>query len=412
MRVLNVNKFYRLVGGSERYYFDLANLLTSRGHQVIPFSMLYSHNRETPYNKYFVSYLDYNQISLRNILRLGPKIVGKMVYSLESKRQIEKLIKDTKPDIAHIHMIDHQISPSILDSLKKLGIPMVQTLHEYKLICPNYRLYIERKKEICERCKGGRYYNTVVHRCLKDSMLGSFLASFAMYVHKMLKVYEKNIDTFIVPSRFARDKMLEFGVDPKKLVFLPYMVDTESFSPNYSHSNYFLYFGRLSKEKGLFTLLHAMKNFRNSLLYVVGSGELEDELTAFLEQNGMDNVKLMGYKTGEELRSLIREARFVVVPSEWYETFGLTIVESFACGKPVIGADIGGITELINPETGLLFQPGNSEDLTEKIEYFLSHPSLLKEMGLKARQFVHTNLSPTKHYEKIMSLYRKLTTKV
>lgn len=243
-------------------------------------------------------------------------------------------------------------------------------------------------------------------------MLGSFLASFAMYVHKMLKVYEKNIDTFIVPSRFARDKMLEFGVDPKKLVFLPYMVDTESFSPNYSHSNYFLYFGRLSKEKGLFTLLHAMKNFRNSLLYVVGSGELEDELTAFLEQNGMDNVKLMGYKTGEELRSLIREARFVVVPSEWYETFGLTIVESFACGKPVIGADIGGITELINPETGLLFQPGNSEDLTEKIEYFLSHPSLLKEMGLKARQFVHTNLSPTKHYEKIMSLYRKLTTKV
>jgi glycosyltransferase involved in cell wall biosynthesis len=412
MRVLNVNKFYRLVGGSERYYFDLANLLTSRGHQVIPFSMLYSHNRETPYNKYFVSYLDYNQISLRNILRLGPKIVGKMVYSLESKRQIEKLIKDTKPDIAHIHMIDHQISPSILDSLKKLGIPMVQTLHEYKLICPNYRLYIERKKEICERCKGGRYYNTVVHRCLKDSMLGSFLASFAMYVHKMLKVYEKNIDTFIVPSRFARDKMLEFGVDPKKLVFLPYMVDTESFSPNYSHSNYFLYFGRLSKEKGLFTLLHAMKNFRNSLLYVVGSGELEDELRAFLEQNGMDNVKLMGYKTSEELRSLIREARFVVVPSEWYETFGLTIVESFACGKPVIGADIGGITELINPETGLLFQPGNSEDLTEKIEYFLSHPSLLKEMGLKARQFVHTNLSPTKHYEKIMSLYRKLTTKV
>lgn len=150
MRVLNVNKFYRLVGGSERYYFDLANLLTSRGHQVIPFSMLYSHNRETPYNKYFVSYLDYNQISLRNILRLGPKIVGKMVYSLESKRQIEKLIKDTKPDIAHIHMIDHQISPSILDSLKKLGIPMVQTLHEYKLICPNYRLYIERKRDLRE----------------------------------------------------------------------------------------------------------------------------------------------------------------------------------------------------------------------------------------------------------------------
>ena len=411
MKVLNANKFYRLVGGSERYYFDLENLLTSRGHQVIPFAMRDSLNRDTPYRDYFVSNLDYNQISLRNLLMNGPKIIGKMVYSLESKRNIERLVGDSKPDIAHIHMIDHHISPSILDVLKKQGIPMVQTLHEYKLICPNYRLYIERKKETCERCKGGRYYHTVIHRCLKNSMFGSFLASFAMYVHKMLKIYEKNIDAFIVPSKFARDKMLEFGVDPKKLVFLPYMVDTESFSPNYSHSNYFLYFGRLSKEKGLFTLLRAMKKFRDSQLFIVGNGELEDDLRMFLEKNGMENVKLMGYKTGEELRSLIREARFVVVPSEWYETFGLTIVESFACGKPVIGADIGGITELINPETGLLFQSGNSEDLAEKIEHFLSHPSLLKEMGLQARQFVEKNLSPSEHYDKISNLYRKLTTK-
>jgi len=411
MKILNANKFYHVVGGSERYYFDLSNLLSSRGHQVIPFSMRDSRNKDTAFKDYFVSCLDYQRISPRNLLRSGPKIVGKMVYSLESKRQIRKLVNDTRPDIAHIHMIDHQISPSILDVLKKEGIPMVQTLHQYKLICPNYRLYIERKKEICERCKGGKYYNTVFHRCLKDSVLGSFLACFAMYVHKSFKIYEKNIDTFIVPSRFARDKMLEFNVDPKKLVLLPYMVDTGNFSPNYSHSNYILYFGRLAKEKGIFTLLQAMKNFRDSLLYIAGSGELEIALRKFVEQHGMDNVKLVGYKTGRDLTSLIRNSQFVVVPSEWYETFGLTIAESFACGKPVIGADIGGIAELISEETGLLFQPGNAEDLAEKIEAFLSHPTLVAELSRNARRFVEENFSPDWHYEKIMELYQAVLSK-
>ncbi len=411
MKILNANKFYWFVGGSERYFFDLSNLLNSRGHEVIPFSMQDSRIRETPYSDYFVSNLDYGQISLLNLLRMGPKIVGKMVYSFESRKKIGELIKATKPDIAHIHMIDHQISPSILDVLKREGIPMIQTLHQYKLICPNYKLYIGRKREICERCKGGRYYNTVVHRCLKNSILGSSLASFAMYVHKIFKLYEKNIDTFIVPSRFAKDKMVEFGIDPKKLIFLPYMVDTKYFSPNYSHSGYILYFGRLAEEKGIFTLLQAMKNFPDVPLYIAGGGKLESALKKFVEQQGMDNVKFIGYKTGKNLTSLIRAAQFVVVPSEWYETFGLTIVESFACGKPVIGSDIGGITELISQETGLLFQPGNPEDLAEKIKYFLSHPSFLNEIGKNARRFIEKCFSPDKHFEKIMDLYKRVLAK-
>jgi len=408
MRILQANKFYRIVGGSERYYFDLTNLLNTRGHQVIPFSMNDVHNRETPYKEYFVSSLDYGRISFPDLIKKGPKIVGKMVYSLESKRKIAKLIERIKPDIAHIHMIDHQISPSILDELKKRGIPMIQTLHQYKLICPNYRLYIDRKREVCERCKKRKYYNAIFQRCLKNSLAGSFLASFAMYVHKIFKLYEKNIHTFLVPSLFARDKMVEFGIDRKKLVFLPYMVDTENLVPNYSPSNYILYFGRLAMEKGLFTLLEAMRNFPELPLYIAGRGELESELGAYIERHGMDNVKLVGHRSGRDLRSLIRGAQFVVVPSEWYETFGLTIVESYACGKPVIGADIGGITELIDREKGLLFSPANAEDLAEKIEFFISHPSLLPDLGRNARRFVEQNFSPDWHYTKIMSLYQKV----
>ena len=171
MKILNANKFYRIVGGSERYFFDLTNLLESRGHKVIPFSMQDSRNRETPYRDYFVSHVDYRKNSIGYILRNAPKIFGKTVYSLESKHKMEALIRRDKPDIAHIHMIDHQISPSILDVLKKNEIPMVQTLHEYKLICPNYKLFIEKSNEICERCKGGKYYNAVVHKCLKNSLI-------------------------------------------------------------------------------------------------------------------------------------------------------------------------------------------------------------------------------------------------
>lgn len=412
MKILNVNKFYRLVGGSDRYYFDLSQLLESQGHQVIPFSMHDNRNRSTPYEDYFVSTLDYSQISLSQLIRNGPRIIGKTVYSFESKRKIESLIQVTMPDIAHIHMIDHQISPSIINGLKKYGIPMIQTLHEYKLICPNYRLYIQKRLELCERCKGGKYYNTVVHRCLRNSTLGSFLACVAMYIHKQLKIYERNINTFIVPSRFAKEKMIEFGIDADKLVFLPNMVDTKKFRPNYGHSNYILYYGRLAREKGIHTLIDAFRKIPKSQLYIVGTGELEEELKRLVEEEGMDNVKMLGYKTGEALQSLIREAQFVVIPSEWYEMFGLTIVESFACGKPVIGTNIGGIPELINEETGLLFQPGNVEELAEKIVYFLSHPSVVEDFGRNARKFVEDNFSPPIHLEKIMSLYNKFLNKI
>jgi len=408
MKILNVNKFYRIVGGSERYYFDLTNLLESHGHTVIPFSMEDSRNRETPYQDYFVSHIEYEPASFLYYLRNAPKIVGKTVYSLESRRKIGNLIQMEKPDIAHIHMIDHQISPSILGVLKKLGIPIVQTLHEYKLICPNYRLYIGRKEEICERCKGGKYYNTFIHRCLKNSLLGSLLGSFAMYLHKSLKIYEKNINTFIVPSQFAMDKMLDFGIDPAKLVYLPYLVDIDRFTPKYDHSNYVLYFGRLAREKGIFTLLEAIKNFPATRLFIAGAGHLERELHRLVDEKKMKNVKMLGPKSGDSLISLIQNARFVVVPSEWYETFGLTVVESFACGKPVIGADIGGISELISPETGLLFQPGNAEELAEKLNYYLTHTALLKKHGRNARNFVKDRFAPDGHYNKIISLYEKL----
>ncbi len=217
MKILFVNKFYYLKGGAERYYFDLKNLFEREGHKVIPFSMEDKKNFKSDYSKYFVSNVELEKpgFSLKDL-----KTAGRIIYSFEAKKKIEELIKKEKPEIAHINNIYHQISPSILTVLKKYKIPMVQTLHDYKLICPIYILY--SKGGICERCKKYRYYHCTFRKCTKNSRGASLINTKEMYWHKFLKIYENNIDLFISPSNFLRNKILEWGmIKPKKIIVLP-----------------------------------------------------------------------------------------------------------------------------------------------------------------------------------------------
>lgn len=404
MKVLLVNKYFYLKGGPERHISKIGKVLESKGHQAIPFSMQDERNEPTPYAKYFVSKVDFNRpMSLGDKLRVIPRVI----YFLEARRKIEALIKETKPDIAHLHNIAHQISPSILHSLKKFNLPVVQTLHDYKLVCPTYNMVTGGK--ICEKCWGHRYYQAILQRCNRGSFSRSLLNCVEMYIHWLLGIYERNIDVFISPSNFLRNKVIEFGINGERIFHIPTFVDSRYYSPRYDGDNYFVYIGRVSQEKGLRTLVEAMKNIRTSKLLIVGEGELKTCLEGYTSRKNISNIEFLGHLSGEALKSVVRDSRFVVLPSEWHENCPASILEAFALGKPVIGSNIGGIPELITDGVdGILFEPGNSEELSAKISYLLNAAHLVPQMGENARKKVEEKYNPEVYYHRLMGVYRKL----
>jgi len=404
-----VNKFYFIKGGSERYFFELSNILMEHGHEVIPFAMKHPDNYFSKYEKYFVDNIEFNLESNLEKLKNSLKISGRIIYSLHARKRIEQLIKKTKPDIAHLHMIDHQLSPSILHSLKKYKIPVIMTIHQAKLICPNYRLFNWHTKQICEKCLDGHYYHPFFEKCHKDSRMAGLLIGMEAYLHKMMKIYENNVDIFHVPSKFLAAKFIQAGIDKKKIEQLYYTIRIDQYTPNFESGDYFVYFGRLEEAKGLETLLRAVKKVAMSRLFIIGQGYYKKELEEFVAKLNIKNVEFLGAKWNDELRRIVSNSKFVIVPSEYYDNSPLVIYESYALGKPVIGSSIGGIPELIDSEkTGLLFTPGDSEELAEKINFLLSHPKLVKEYGINARKKAEQEFSPRFHYQEMYKKYQRL----
>ena len=405
MKVLMVNKYYFVKGGSERYLFDLKELLEKNGHEIIPFAMKDENNFQSEYSDYFVDHVDYDApFSLKKLSE-----AGRLIYSFHARKQIEALIEATKPDVAHLHMIDHQISPSILHSLRKYRIPVVQTVHQYKLVCPNYRFYIEHENKICEKCLTGKFYHPVVTRCHKNSLAASTLIAIEAYVHHCLKTYQKGVGLFHTPSAFMKQMLVKGGIAENKVEhhFLVTWLDQFPFSPIYE--DYFVYLGRLSPEKGVLTLLKAMTRVKRSKLILIGDGPQRAELEAFAGENHINNVEFVGYKNKHEVKELMSRASFSVIPSEWYENSPLVIYEAFAMGKPVIGATIGGITEFIQPNRdGLHFAPGNDVQLSECINVLLSNRDKVVAMGKNAREKAEINFAPAEHYRWITKVYERL----
>jgi len=397
MYILLINKFLYPKGGEAVYTLNLGELLGERGHKVIYWGMDHPQNPIYPYSDLFVSYHDFNELSgFIEKLKAGINIL----YSLEAKEKIEKLLKRKRPDIVHLNNIYHQISPSILDIFARHDIPTVMTLHDYKLVCPSYMMMVEGK--ICEKCKEGRYYWCFLKKCTKSSYLKSLLNTFEMYLHhKILHIYDK-VNVFIAPSMFLKSKIEEMGFGGK-LVHLPNFINLDRFEPSYSwEEKTMVYFGRLSPEKGLFTLLKAVNKLKVRLK-IIGEGPIRREL----EKKAGENVYFLGYMPHRSLKGEIKKAMAVVLPSEWYENYPFSILESFALGKPVIGSAIGGIPELItNGKTGFLFEPGNVEDLADKISQLMKDRKLIKEMGKYAREKVEQKCSPETHYEKLMKIYK------
>jgi len=399
MKILLANKFFYVKGGADSSFFCTARLLKDHGHKISFFSMQHPDNFDSEYSKYFVENRDLDDQSALNVLKASLNIL----YSFEAKRKIKNLVSVEKPDIAHLNNIYHQLSPSIIHVLKKKRIPIIMTLRDYKIVCASYSMIANGK--VCERCKDGRYISCLFQKCVKDSRLKSLLNTFEMYLHhKILRIYDL-VDVFISPSLFLKNKVEEMGFRGK-VVYLPNFVSLGEYRPQYqSKETSFVYFGRLSKEKGLFTLIEAM-NGLEAKLKIIGEGPLREVLVDRVKAVGEKNIEFLGYKMGEELKKELQNSIAVVVPSEWYENNPRSVIEAFACGKPVIGARIGGIPELVRDnETGLTFESGNVDDLREKIQKLIGNPQRCNEMGKAARKRVEQKWGEESHYQKLMEIY-------
>jgi len=408
MRILQVNQYYYPRGGADKYFLDLAAALEAAGEEVAVFAMDHPKNLATPWNKYFVSYLSFNQGKLGDKLRTP----GRVIYSLETKRKFTKLIKYFRPNIIHIHNIYHHLSPSLLDVAARFKIPVVMHLHDYKLICPNHALFT--KGAYCEQCRGGRYGRCLKNRCIKGSLSGSALAAIEMYLHHdVLKIYEHRITRFIAPSRFMKETAVRFGQDGGKIdvIYNSFDPSTLTIHPENKKTNredFFLYFGRLSEEKGLMTLIKAAK-ISGLKIKLAGEGPAKKELQALAEAQRAP-VEFLGFKTGQELANLIREAQAVIIPSIWAENMPLSLLETLGAGQIAIVSRVGGLPEIITDErNGWLFEPGDEVGLVRRMEKAVRLTAAQrKKMSQLAKASV-VLLTRDQHLKQISAVYRKVT---
>lgn len=383
MKILQINKFFFQKGGSERYYFALRELLQNHGHKVIDFSMQHPDNLPSPDAEFFSSQIDYSEKQKK--LRMALKFIS----NNEAAKKLEQLVRLEKPDVAHLHNIHHQLTPAITKTLKKFEIPIVQTVHDYQPICPNYLLYTNGA--VCTRCKKHKYYACLLHKCVQHSYMKSALAMLEMSYNRCLDNYLQYVDALIAPSKFMFNTLREWGI--KNKLYQIYNFVEPPIPTKVYLADYFLYFGRLSKEKGLMTLFSAFKQLPGKKLIVAGDGPLSKELNKIKSPN----IKLVGYKEAAELSALIQQAQAVIVPSEWCENNPYSVLETKALKKWIIAANIGGLPELINPrKNGTLFTPGSTEELKKIIENY----------KYQAGQELENQYTSKFHYKKIMHVYK------
>jgi len=403
--VLQINNCHYRRGGADIAYLNTGKLLEDNGHKVLFFSTDNKKNNPADTSEYFVRGIDYFNRSL--IAKIFS--IFRFLYSFEAKKKITHLITIYKPDIAHLHLYKGSITPSILPVLKNHKIPVIITVHDYGLMCP-HNLMLDGKMNICTRCVKGSAINCILHKCNRNNLMLSSISALEFIFSSTFFPSRKYFNIILAVSKFGRDLHLDSGKFGNRIRHLyNFYPDLWNISATTSHQNYFLYFGRLSKEKGISTLITAWLNDkRQSRLKVVGTGELYEQLVS--ENSTAENIDFMGFKSGPELTSLIKNCSFVIVPSEWYENNPLTIVEAYANGKPVIGADVGGITELIEEgKTGFLFKMKSMTELSEKIR-IAENTSVQRysELSVNARSFAESCFNPLTHFEKLMDVYTQI----
>lgn len=400
MKFVFANNFYYMRGGSERVFFDEIEMLEKDGHSVAPFTMRFEKNFPSPFSRFFAPELRYEGVGLAKKAAAS----AKLVYSNDARNSFSGLLETFKPDIIHGHNIYGRLTTAIIDEAKARRVPFVMTLHDYKLICPSYLMI--RGETVCARCAGGAFYNCLLSRCHKGSLVSSLVYTVESYFAAAFKKYDW-VSRFISPSEFLLKKHLEAGFPEKKLVHIPNFIRVSEFEPVFSNKGYILYVGRLSKEKGVVTMLKAVKGL-DVELKIVGDGPMRKEYEAFAKENGITNASFEGYKTGDGLKEMFKGAAFIVFPSEWYENAPMSILESFAFGKPVVASTVGGVPEMVvDGKTGLLYPMGDDKALRERIKYLASNPSKTVELGKSARSKVEKENNAERHMGMLKGVYEK-----
>jgi len=406
MRILYCNKYNFPFSGTEVYMFELMELMRAQGHEVALFSMADPRGRPTPYDQYFLPNIDFKDPALGLFARA--KLAAHAIYSTDARRRLRQVIAAFRPDVAHVRNIYHHLSPSILWELKAQGVPVLYHLNDFKLLCPTYNMVA--KGQACERCRDGKFRHVLTAGCYAGPPGSALLLMAEAYFHRWLGTYHKCVDHFLTPSRFAKEKLLQNGYPVEKISVLPHFQKLPAQLPPTAGADApILYFGRLSPEKGVADLLRAMKRVPQVQLQIAGDGPQRSELENLAHQLGLTNVKFAGHVGGKILDYMIAASRFTVLPSRAYETLGKTILESYALRRPVVASDLGSRRELVDQgETGLLYPPGNVEQLGKAISFLVERPELTAQMGAAGRRFVEAQHAPEAHYRALMRLYTQM----
>lgn len=403
MRVLLAHNFFYLTGGAEVFFFETGRVLEKNGHEVAYFSIRDTQNQTSSWEKFFGKDPGYSQGNIASKVLRFPR----MVYSRPNKWQFAKLLETFKPDIVHVFAIYVKITPSILDACREYGVPVVMSCNDYKLICPNYKLF--HHNQICFDCNGKNFYHAIRNKCCKDSLVFSIASALESYINQnILDIYRKGVREFLFASEFMASTVSNYWGSSFKWAVLrnPYNAQEKPYCP--PTGNYFLYFGRMVEEKGILVLLKAMQNVPEAQLVLVGDGPEEELYKQLAAQLNLTNVTFVGKKWGTALEEYLQAARFVVIPSIWHENFPYVVVQSFAYGKAVIGSDKGGIPELVHHEKfGYVYPAMDSEQLSVWINTLWSDPEKCTQMGLDAKLWVDSLFNDDVFYQTLLQIYSR-----
>jgi len=383
MRILLIHNRYLQPGGEDAVFEAEKALLERMGHEVIPF--------------------------VEDNARLGGmnpvKAALNAVWSRETQAKLRRLIRETRPDVAHFHNTFLMISPAAYYACKEAGVPVVQSLHNQRIFCPKATMF--RTGRVCTECVGRIFpWPSLKYKCYHNSVLQTLVVSFMSSFHHWIGTWMNAVDLYIVFTEFFKRKFIEWGVPEHKIIVKPHFVYPDPRFRGDVAGEYVLFIGRLDPEKGVGTLVKAWRMIDIPLI-IRGDGQMEKDVRHLANIN--PKVQVIGRMPRQDLFSLIKSARFFVWPSEgWYENFGLVAVEAFACGVPVIASRTGAMAEIVEDgRTGLLFEPGDPEDLAAKVEWAWTHPREMAEMGREARREYERKYTAEKNYEMLMAIYER-----
>ena len=377
MRVLFVNTYYYRRAGAEVHALDLAEQLRRAGHEVRFFAMRHPENLESADSEYWVPEIDFRSMNAAKNPANAMRVLSRAIYSVTARKALSRMLAEWRPDVAHVHNLHAHLTPSVIVELKRAGIPVVWTLHDYKLLCPNTTLVSH--DDLCERCRGSRFWQCTLHRCKKDSLAASMVATLEAEAHRLLQLPAR-VDAFIAPSEFLRQKFIEFGWPAEKIIHMPNFNSQPLASKvEMPEGRRVLYSGQLVRAKGVMTLLEAVRHAPGVELDIAGEGPLRPEIEEQIASWDSDGakVRLHGRVGPDVLVRLIDDARLVVVPSEWYENSPYAVIEAFARARPVVAFRIGGLPELVVDEvSGITVSPGSPSEIASAIDRLLGEPDL------------------------------------